>query len=135
MYSNKLFLFVFLFSSFIYSKFVPLTQAENVARYISVSHGLEADNFSIESVYTEYSDNNTPVFYIINITEKGFAIVAADDRVYPLLGYSFHHYYSDKNHPVQFDDMLDSFKKQILYVIDNNIDQVDIVRDSWEKYL
>ena len=53
MYSNKLFLFVFLFSSFIYSKFVPLTQAENVARYVSISHGLEADNFSIESVYTD----------------------------------------------------------------------------------
>ena len=29
MYNNKLFLFVFLFSSFIYSKFVPLSQAEN----------------------------------------------------------------------------------------------------------
>ena len=53
-------------------------------------------------------------FYIINIRETGFAIVAADDRVYPLLGYSFNHYYSENNHPIQFSDMLEFFKKQII---------------------
>ena len=132
MYSRLL--FILLFSSFIYSEFVSLEKAEKVAESLIVSNGLESNQFYIESVFTEY-DATTPLFYVINIKEIGFAIVAADDRVYPLLGYSFNHYYSNDNHPIQFADMLEFFKKQIIYVINNNIEQDSKVKQKWDLYL
>ena len=93
---------LFFFLSFIYSDFVSIDKAELVAKNIIISNELlDTENLVVESIYT-IEKNSIVLIYAINIKDKGFVLVAADDRVFPVLGYSFNHYYSDNNHPIQF---------------------------------
>ena len=38
--------------------------------------------------YTLFNDSNEPVLYVFNV-DNGFVIVAAEDRISPILGYSY----------------------------------------------
>ena len=42
------------------------------------------------------NDNTETVFYIFNMSNNGFIMVAADDIVYPVLGYSFESTYNEQ---------------------------------------
>jgi len=131
---SKAKLIIVLFVSFLYSEFISIEKAQLVAKNAIIKNNLYSQDFSIESVYI-LEEDSVPLIYAINIKEKGFVLVSADDRVFPLLGYSFNHYYSEDNHPIQFDDMIDYFKKQIMYVIDNNVIKTQEVKDNWSLYL
>ena len=128
-----MFRFIFLFFfCFIQSEFINLDQAKKVAINKAIYNNV--DNPQIQSIYT-ISDQSIPLVYAINIEDNGFVLVSADNRVFPVLGYSSSNYYSNDNHPIQFQDMLNSFKKQILYAIDNNIEANDRIGNQWTVYL
>lgn len=127
-------LILLLFFCFIQSEFVNLEKAKKVAINKAIYNSSFIDSYEVDSIYTIYQDLY-PVIYAVNIKNNGFVLVSADDRVFPVLGYSFSNYYSDVNHPIQFKNMLDSFKRQILYVIQNNIDSNDKVDYQWSQYL
>jgi len=64
-------------------------------------------------------ENSENLFYIFNIQDHGYVMIAADDAVFPVLGYNFNHHYTEENHPPQFDAMLESFSEQIVHVKEN----------------
>ena len=74
------------------------------------------------------------LIHIVHIDPVGFVIIAADDRVYPLLGYSMESDFTGENFPVQFEAMFESFKDQIAIAVVDNIDRDVRIENAWESY-
>ena len=81
-----------IFLSFSYSEFISVDYAKKISNNIMALKYSDIDNLKIESIYNIQQESKT-LIYAINYSEKGFVLVAADDRVSPLLGYSFNNYY------------------------------------------
>jgi len=76
---------------------------------------------------------NDQQFYVFNSEDgEGFVIVAADDAVRPILGYSNNTSFDTENIPYGVLFFLDSYSQQIKYVQENNIVQSEEVKQKWE---
>ncbi|MFA5033841.1 MAG: C10 family peptidase [bacterium] len=122
---------VILFSgNFLFAAPVSIQTAEKVAKNWYYDKGnLTKSQISVTDNFTESSTKGN-LFYIFNFKPNGFVIVSAEDATVPILGYSFEGQYTATNHPIQFDEWMDNYKKQIIYVKDNltkaprqNVDQ------------
>lgn len=72
-------------------------------------------------------------FYIFNNEDgKGFVIIAADDCVTPILGYSYDNNFAAENLPPNLKGWLDGYAEQIQMAIDTRITATDEIRNDWE---
>ena len=71
--------------------------------------------------------------YIINFSPNGFAIISADDRVFPILAYSVDNKMNFENIPMQLLEVIDSWQEGIEYIINNNINASISIEAEWEK--
>ena len=69
--------------------------------------------------------------YIIKFNPNGFSIVAADDRVKPVLAYSLDNEINLDYLPPQLLRILKSYQDGIDYVIDNNIESTRSIQNEW----
>ncbi|OQX79920.1 MAG: hypothetical protein B6D61_02775 [Bacteroidetes bacterium 4484_249] len=114
---------------------VELKTAKQVAiNLCSERSGIIAGNLKIIETFIE-RENPDNIYYIFNFInpEKGFVIVSADDAAVPVLGYSFGQIYEPNGHPVQLDEMLSSYREQILFAIENKIQPTAEVNAEWER--
>lgn len=88
-------------------------------------------------VYQAYSSqkagNNQPLYYIFNTGNTGFVIVAANDQVKPVLGYSTEGIYDLENTSPATSKWLDDYGKEIQYVIDNEIAATASITQAWQE--
>ena len=86
---------------------------------------------------SKQKNDNEPVYFYVFGTEdnKGFVIVSGDDRVSPVLGYSYTNSFSAENMPDNVTWWLGQYAKQIEYAIENNIEPTQEVKLQWENYL
>ena len=85
---------------------------------------------------TKTNTNETVYFYVFGAeNNEGFVIVAGDDRVTPVLGYSHTNGFSAENMPPNLAWWLGEYAKQIQFAIDNDIEPTAEVREQWAKYL
>ncbi len=82
---------------------------------------------------TEITEKNINLIYLVNI-EDGCIIVSACDAVMPVLGFSLKNGYSGKELPLGFSALLNWYKAQILYALENNLEKTDEVAHAWENY-
>ena len=88
-----------------------------------------AENFYFSKINPDFSDfsvnevelmsfNNENTFYVIKLFPQGFILVAADDLVMPILGYSFINEYRVESLPIQLEWLFNQYKDEInnLYV-------------------
>ena len=127
---KKLLLFasaVVFFIGQIFANPVDMNTAKNLgANYLS-NNVLSAKNITdVEHVYTLSSENGTPYLYVFN-HENGYVVVAADDRAYPILGYSEGAPFDVNNIPEGLRYYLGHYGRQIQYAIDN-----ELVAEQWE---
>ncbi len=75
---------------------VPVSDAVKVSKnFLSERIGsMEAQDYSIELVYTEYAADGTPVYYRFQVGDKGFIMISATDQVSPVLAYSLEQNFS-----------------------------------------
>ena len=73
-------------------------------------------------------------FYVFNNGENGFIIVAGDDDINPILGYSDNSAFDPNNIPPNVQYWLNSYSEQIKYVIENNIKPTQKIKNQWNKY-
>jgi hypothetical protein len=78
------------------------------------------------------SSVKTPLFYLYNINE-GFVIVSADDRITPILGYSISGNYSGINLPPAFIKLLENYKKEIQFILVNNLSSDEEIKLQWDR--
>jgi hypothetical protein len=74
----------------------------------------------------------TPEFHVFNCeNEDGFIIIAADDRVIPILGYADEGSFDPNNVPPNMQKWLEGYKTEIRYAIDNNLTATQEIQDAW----
>ncbi len=81
------------------------------------------------------SGSSLNYYYIFNAGPSGFILVAADDRVSPILGYSDESAYNVLNVPPQVVKWLESYKSQIRQAITEDMQATDGIADEWQKLL
>ncbi len=79
--------------------------------------------------------NSSTLYYIFNIDEKGFVIVAGDDNVKPILGYSNEGNFKIENIPPSVQKWFEGYKNEILYVIEKNIQATLEIQEEWKSLL
>ena len=90
-----------------------------------------ADPSALQRVSTYRTTNGTPAFYVFN-GEKAFVIVSADDCATPVLGYSSEGRFVAEEIPVQMEEYLQGFVKQIQYGIENHLRGDELTVRQWE---
>lgn len=90
-----------------------------------------AENVSLELVFSAPQANElTPaLLYVFNVnTHGGYVIVAADDAVQPILGYSDEGAF--ELHP-GIEKWMEGYKAQIFYAIENKVAAPAPIREKW----
>ena len=98
------------------------------------SNNSENTNGAMRS--TKANTDETVYFYVFGAeNNEGFVIVAGDDRITPVLGYSHTNGFSADNMPPNLKWWLGEYAKQIQFAIDNNIEPTTEVTQQWAQYL
>lgn len=122
--------FLVIFSS-IFAKEVPLQEAQVVAKnFIYQKTGVQQSQIIL--LNETISKNNTVVYYVFNIKEGGYVIVAADDNYTPIIGYSLTHEFKTENQPANVAWWMQQYEDAILYSIENNVEAEDA--NLWDFY-
>ncbi|GHT39028.1 hypothetical protein AGMMS49965_03960 [Bacteroidia bacterium] len=82
------------------------------------------------------SADETVYFYVFGGEDnKGFVIVAGDDRVTPVIGYSDTNGFSADDMPANLKWWLGEYARQIQFAIDNDITPTQETKQQWQQYL
>ena len=74
------------------------------------------------------------MFYVFNVDRVGFVIVAGDDTVIPILGYSDQGNFVSNKMPLQIQKWLQGYKNEIVYVVSNNIKETTEINNLWNYH-
>ena len=78
----------------------------------------------------------TADYFVFNFSgNNGFAIVAGDDRVHPILGYSLEGQFNPENLPENLSAHLEYYQDQITWAEEQNIEPSADVSAEWNRYL
>ena len=75
-----------------------------------------AFTFSVKEILTATAEG-IPVYHVVNLLPQGWALISGDDRVPPVLAYSFKGSYSLSNPPPQCAAWMKQYEGQILHAI------------------
>jgi hypothetical protein len=128
-----------------YAKQVDQKTAKTVARnFYSLSANVNIASMAESATFTlaheckwiptqSLSGDDTKVlYYIFNInTEDGFVIIAGDDIVSPVLGYSVKGAYTGENLPRAFVKWMENYKQQVIFAIDNHLQATSKIDSAW----
>ncbi len=139
---TKIICLILIFSGIITSNFagkIELDDAKRVAlnfyyERINQYQNINYKNILITDIKIE-KIRETSVYYFFGINNTGFVIVTAYDGVIPVLGYSFTGYSSKEFQPPQYQELLNIFKHQIKYMIENDFEANKKVQAAWKHLL
>lgn len=98
------------------------------------SKSLGGSSFRFTSVKATVENNDT-LYYILNDTiNKGFVIVSADQRAWPILGYSTTGSFDEENQPEAFTAWMENRKKEIEHIKKNNIQANSAIKERWQNF-
>jgi len=121
-------LFTLLFAFFSISLFaepVTLDAVRKVAvNYYKHYAAAKTNDFTIDNVLANTYQGQT-TFYVVTFTSGGFVMVAADDAVIPVLGYSITDTYSANNLPDNMREWLDGYNHEIVNIIQSNYNNTE----------
>ena len=120
-------------ASFAKANSVDVETAKSIgAKFLQASTALKnIEVNSLELVTTYKTNTGNEAFYVFN-TKGGFVIVAADDCVRPILGYSTESQFVTDNIPIQLIEYLDGFVDEIQYGIENETYKDKTTIRQWE---
>ena len=93
---------------------IDLEKAQRVAGYIYAERSNTGimDDFNVRSVDI-IDENSTNLIYIFQIDPNGFIMVSGDDRINPMLAYSFESPFIMEDIPPNITWMMDKYKTMI----------------------
>lgn len=129
---KKLLLFGLALSLFLSSTFaapVDVNRAKELGlKYVQNTLGEKSATLSL--AYTQVSEVGADALYVFN-HDHGYVVVAADDRAYPILGYSEDAAFDVENIPDGLRYYLGYYARQIQYAIDNDLSADTEVAEQW----
>ncbi len=87
----------------------------------------------ITGTYTE-TFGDLPLYYVFNINKNGFVIVSGDDNMTPVIGYSYESNFDASNIPENLQYWLSEVKRNIEFVLQNNVMASTEIAASWNYY-
>ncbi len=112
-----------------FTKQIPIETAQKVAsNFFKLNTRQEIKSININ--YTETLNSSVPYIYIFNIN-SGFVVVSADDRGFPVLGYSSNNHFSVKNISVKI--WINKRAEELKYAIEHNIAPTLSLTEQWNK--
>ena len=80
------------------------------------------------------ASTEAPAFYVYNRTDApGFIIIAGDDAVVPILGYSYDHTFRADSMPPNLSSWMNSYEDLILTLREKGTEASPSVRSAWER--
>lgn len=90
-------------------------------------------SFQFTSIKVEVENKDT-LYYLLNDTiNSSFVIVSADKRVRPILGFSTEGSFDENKQPDAFTAWMNVKKKEIEFIIKNNVQPDQTIIKSWEN--
>ncbi|MDR1112242.1 MAG: C10 family peptidase, partial [Bacteroidales bacterium] len=140
------FLFALALMANMFAKPIDVNTARTVATNFLAAHATAAQrNFStLELVYTveatvssQKADDmsDASYFYVFNAGSEAFVIIAGDNRVTPILGYSDGNTFKTENMPPNLRKWLEGYKNEIRYVMENGLPADEYTSSEWETLL
>ena len=132
----KLVVIGILINCFLMAAPINLSKAERVAKniYLERSKTNSIEGFGIKSTDIMESGSQK-LIYVFQLENDGFIMVAGDDRVQPLLAYSFESSLITDNMPTTLSWMLDAYKEMVFKVSRSNVSATEKINQEWEKYI
>jgi len=110
--------------------------AEKVARnfyYEKINQINQTDYKQISFSSVDVVENNgEAVYYIFNLSKKGFVIVSADDAAYPVIGYSFESKFNNTIDNPAIDNWMSGYEKQIEHIKSTKLSATEKISSLWE---
>ena len=140
---NILFFLLFFSVSPLFAGHVIPERAKKVAKNLYLERiGIEENttiksvsDITIKSIVADNFSSSEVNYYIANIENGGFVIIAGDDAVTPILGYSFENNFDTNNLPPQLKSLLEEYKKEMKDLFDSpSISTSPTVESEWIKY-
>ncbi len=131
---------VLVLSDSVFAKSVDETTACTVAsHFFAIRCKQEPESLMPNIIYKAPSlrgeEGSVPSFYVVNFSDKGFVIVAGDDRVQPILAFSDEAAFVTENMPAHIRFFLDGYTEGIQYIVDNQQYADETIRQQWEVLL
>ncbi|HPX76597.1 MAG TPA: C10 family peptidase, partial [Bacteroidales bacterium] len=133
-------IFIFTFSLSAFAGFVPLKNAEKVAKShvyqtIASFEPLEWKDINLNCLF-DPSQNDIYKFYVFNINgDQGYVIVSSDDQIIPILAYSFEGGFNFNNMSPGQAEFLNYFNKSIEYANNNEMPVNKKAVSQWQELL
>ena len=131
---KKLFYITLIFSaaSLLIGAEVSIEKAQRVAGNIFAerSNTGTMDGFNLRSVDI-FDDNAVNLIYVFQLESEGFILVAGDDRVQPLLAYSFESSFVMEDMTSTVSWMIDAYKGIISNMIESDESATEEVNAKW----
>ncbi len=134
-----------------FAKDVDMTTAMNVAKNFYTSKATIKNNFDKQSLtlslaykYNLATSSSSAkslttegnAYYIFNVNANdGFVIIAGDDIVKPVLGYSNEGTYDGNNLPPAFQEWMENYSAQILFAKQNNVQATVEIKNGWDELI
>jgi hypothetical protein len=97
-------------------------------------NGSLKSNLSIASEFT-VQKGSLNVYYIFNLTSGGWVIISADDRVTPILAYSYTGSFDTDMKSPELKWWMDGYADQVSGVVENNIAANSEIQTAWNQLL
>lgn len=107
--------------------------AFNVAKSFALSQHISITDSSITELTPKGMFRQMYVFGLGRT--KGFVIISADDRVAPILGYSFSNAFSTKDMPEHVHKWLNDYEKQIDWLSEHHVGPTKEIQRKWNALL
>jgi hypothetical protein len=112
------------------------TESQKTLQVVYKSSSSNIDNGNANATMRAANADETVYFYVFGTENNdGFAIIAGDECVTPVLGYSETNSFSADNMPDNLKWWLGEYARQIQFAIDNNIEPTQEVLQQWAQYL
>lgn len=139
---KKLFLFtlVLFLSIVVFADFVPRTDAEKVAKSyyyqgVSVVKNQSWGDITLNCIY-DPAENPEFSYYVFNVNgDEGFVIVPSDDKIQPILAYSFEGGFNNNNMAPAQKEMLNYYKDCIEFASENEVTPKSKAVNQWDELL
>ncbi len=124
-----------LFATAMYGENIDQHRAKQVAHGFAAQRDRNAAQLQTDIVYSHPMPNKRDAaFYIVNLGETGFVIVAANDVAHPVIGYSFDRPWpTEGDIPPQITDYLDDLAGQIEAASSKEPDRA--TKAEWQELL
>jgi hypothetical protein len=118
----------------VFTKEVDISTAKRVAiNWFTERAEKTVSDIRITKIIEE-KENEETIFYVMIFSEKGFVLIAADDIVKPVLGYSIKSNYAEGNHSPAFEFyILKRFRKQIYAAKQAKITTTEETVLEWQR--